>query len=196
MSNRQVCPIEVVKVGGSLFDLPDLKERLRRFLASLDKSKVLVVTGGGEIVEALRCYDAIHHLNPETSHWLSVELMHSTAQLLKEIAEIPVLIKSTIQLSDWVSTNVPSTGNLAVVSPGAFYSKTLASSELPISWDTTSDTISLLLAKLVNADRLTLLKSTSSGEHVVDANFECYLKSIGSQLQPEFRIQVVNLRTN
>ena len=39
----------VVKVGGSLFDLPDLGPRLRAFLASLADEDRLLVPGGGSL---------------------------------------------------------------------------------------------------------------------------------------------------
>ena len=44
----------VVKVGGSLYDLPDLGPRLRRFLDGLDDPDRLVVPGGGAAADVVR----------------------------------------------------------------------------------------------------------------------------------------------
>ena len=46
-------PPIVVKVGGSLFDWPDLTPRLRDYLATLAGKNVLLIPGGGPAAPAL-----------------------------------------------------------------------------------------------------------------------------------------------
>ncbi len=68
----------VVKVGGSLYDLPDLGPRLRGFLASLKDVDRLIVPGGGATTDAIRLFDRDHGLGPEQSHWLALCAAPST----------------------------------------------------------------------------------------------------------------------
>ncbi|HAW32424.1 MAG TPA: acetylglutamate kinase, partial [Planctomycetaceae bacterium] len=42
--------ISVLKLGGSLLDLPDLKDRLSEFLAQLQDRRPLLICGGGSAV--------------------------------------------------------------------------------------------------------------------------------------------------
>ena len=59
----------VVKVGGSLFDHPNLGFGLRAFLRSLTPSRVLLVPGGGAVAEAVR------QSRPDIMRWVK---MHRT----------------------------------------------------------------------------------------------------------------------
>ena len=72
----------VVKVGGSLYDLPDLGRRLRRFLASLDTDNRLIVPGGGPTADVIRAFDHDHRLGPQTSHWLALRACALNAHFL------------------------------------------------------------------------------------------------------------------
>ena len=72
----------VVKVGGSLFDHPRLGEGLRAYLNSLHPSEVLLVPGGGRLVDAVRELDRVHGLGEETSHWLAVRAMDVMGEVL------------------------------------------------------------------------------------------------------------------
>ena len=83
----------VVKVGGSLFDLPDLGRRLRDFLADLPDNDRLVVPGGGATADVVRAYDHRHGLGEEASHWLALRACslnaHFLAVLLPEAHIVP-----------------------------------------------------------------------------------------------------------
>ncbi len=169
--------IRVVKVGGSLLDWDQLPDRLRQFVMQRSPRAVsLVVAGGGEIVEAVRRYDQTHALNQEDCHWLCVDLMDSTTKLVAMLISDWPILQSPEELADWLrlqSNDLNLSGAVAIVSPKAFYSRTLHADRLPVSWDTTSDSISGLLADLVSANELILLKSTANAlDDLVDAYFE------------------------
>src|ERR1051325_5490791 len=72
----------VVKVGGSLFDLPDLRQRMQRFLGDLDAQRVLLVPGGGAAADVVRALDRVHGLGEEASHWLALQAMSVNARFL------------------------------------------------------------------------------------------------------------------
>ena len=61
-----------MKVGGSLYDLPDLGPRLRRWLDAHAPREVIVAPGGGPFADVVRDLDRAHRLGEETSHWLAV----------------------------------------------------------------------------------------------------------------------------
>lgn len=189
--------ISVIKLGGSLLDLPDLDARWNQFLEVEQlHGIVLLIVGGGNIVEAIRFYDSIHSLDSVQSHWLCVDLMNSTAALLSLLLKDVAVIHQANQLDSWLQDH----GNLdgqhgsrchsAIIAPSAFYSRELRSDQLPQSWDTTSDSISALLARIVGAKQLILLKSTDeelSKEPLLDRTF-------GSSFADKISWRTVNLR--
>lgn len=168
--------LRVVKVGGSLLDWPELHGRLRSYIHQLSPlDSTLILVGGGKVVDAIREYDRIHSLDPMDCHWLCVDLMHSTAHLLGMMFPGWLILDSPQALGGWLIRirNFGSQAHeAAIVSPKAFYSRVLNSERLPVSWDTTSDSISALLASLVEADELVLLKSTLHSNDLVDSTFE------------------------
>src|SRR5271166_3401866 len=71
----------VVKVGGSLFSMPDLAQRLRRWLAQAGP-RILLVPGGGAAADVVREFDKCHSLGEEASHWLALWSLRLNAELL------------------------------------------------------------------------------------------------------------------
>ena len=58
----------VAKVGGSLFDLPQLGPALARWAAE-QPAPVLYVPGGGPFADVIRALDRVHDLGDEAAHW-------------------------------------------------------------------------------------------------------------------------------
>jgi aspartokinase-like uncharacterized kinase len=136
----------VVKVGGSLFDLPDLGPRLRAFLASLPDSDRLVVPGGGAAADAVRALDRTHDLGPEVSHWLALRACALAAHFLSALLPGAPVVAA------------PCAGRgLAVLDALAFAQ---ADDSLPHSWDTTSDAVAARAAAVAGGE-LVLLKSVT-----------------------------------
>jgi aspartokinase-like uncharacterized kinase len=137
----------VVKVGGSLFDLPDLAERLRRFLSTLDGA-IALVPGGGIIADSIRQFDRVHGLGDEASHWLALQACALNGHVLARLLPGTPIV------------NVPRPG-LAIVDLHRF---ALADEERadhwPHHWDVTSDSMAVRVAKVFEASDLVLLKST------------------------------------
>lgn len=194
--------VRVIKLGGSLLDLPDLTTRLRRFIDSqCDSRALLIVVGGGKIVDAVRHYDLIHSIDPVASHWLCVDLMHSTAQLLQVLLPDFPLLADTCELSAFVSTESnavvdSAVRRVAIVSPLSFYSRSLNAQSLPVGWQTTSDSISAFLATMLRADELILLKSTDDSKVASQDNLEQSLtdEAFPSVVPEWLKVRIVNLR--
>src|SRR5437763_775549 len=83
----------VVKVGGSLFDLPDLGERLDLWLKTLPTPEVLLVPGGGAVADVIRQLDRSHRLGEERCHWLALRALTLNAHFLADVVPRAVVIQ-------------------------------------------------------------------------------------------------------
>ncbi|MEM9353994.1 MAG: hypothetical protein AAGA92_13350 [Planctomycetota bacterium] len=147
--------VEVVKVGGSLFDLPDLGERLRRWLNQRDPARRVLVAGGGPYVDALRNLADVHHLDPVATHWLAIDLMSATAALMHTLLPEAPLVRNVSELNQHSAAAFDAANWLREQEPNA------PGHKLAPGWQTTSDAIAGRLAAVLQADRLVLLKSAA-----------------------------------
>src|SRR5438270_13226868 len=72
----------VYKIGGSLFDLPELPNVIRHVLAQRAETSALLVAGGGRAADLVREWDRVHDLGDESAHALALEAMDLGASLL------------------------------------------------------------------------------------------------------------------
>jgi 5-(aminomethyl)-3-furanmethanol phosphate kinase len=182
-------PLVVAKVGGSLFDLPDLAERLSRWLAPLPS--VLVVPGGGPMVDAIRRLDRLHQLGEEAAHWLALHALSVNAQFLARLlpgAEVTSALPETMR-------------GCRILDPYAVMrTDDMNPDHLPHLWQVTSDSLAVRVAALAEAQELVLLKSVdwdvaqpwqaALDAKIVDAYFPIAL----SRLDRPLTVRVVNLR--
>lgn len=148
--------LAVVKLGGSLYDLPDLGPRLSRWLAGLDTRHVLLVPGGGRTADVIRRLDQQHALGDETAHWLALRAMTLNAHFLATLLSGTVVAGWSECPALWELTRVPVLDAHAFAladdrSPGA----------LPHCWEVTSDALAARVAAVGGARRLILLKSVT-----------------------------------
>jgi aspartokinase-like uncharacterized kinase len=127
----------VVKVGGSLFDHPRLIPGLRAYLGTLP-APILLVSGGGAVVDVVRQLDAVHQLGEETSHWLALRAMSVTETLMRH----------ALRSED-------SASRVRILDAFQFCTEDNA---LPHTWAVTSDSIAARTAVVFGASRLVLLK--------------------------------------
>jgi aspartokinase-like uncharacterized kinase len=178
----------VVKVGGSLYDLPDLGPRLRAFLAELGDPAWLVVPGGGPAAEAVRAFDHAHNLGPERSHWLALRACSLNAHLLGE------LLPGAELIADPQACRGPSVLDVYAFArgdegrPGC----------LPHAWEATSDSVAARAAIVAGAS-LVLLKSVTIApgrpweEAAAAGQVDAVLPALARRLAG--RVRAVNLRT-
>jgi aspartokinase-like uncharacterized kinase len=185
----------VVKVGGSLFDLPDFGPRLRTWLAGLAGEVVLVVPGGGAAADVVRVLDRRHGLGEETAHWLALRALSVTAGFLQAFLPGSRLVGDLHALSLSGQPGAP-----AVLDPHPF---ALADEGrpgcLPHSWDVTSDAVAARAAVVAGARRLVLLKSVTipPGMTWLEAGRRDYVdRALSSVLEqaPWLQAVAVNLR--
>jgi aspartokinase-like uncharacterized kinase len=149
--------VAVWKVGGSLFDLPDLVGRLGRRLSNQQGERVLLVPGGGPAADLVRDWQHRTGLNDETAHWLALRALDFNAHLLA--AMLPNGCVATTRdeaISAWRRGEQP------VLAPTPFVQDVERQSPhaaLPHSWNVTSDSLAAWIAQHWPADELMLLKS-------------------------------------
>ena len=149
--------VEVIKLGGSLLNLKNLSEHLRRWTEFQPPCLRFWVVGGGQLVEAMRELDATHHFDAQWMHWHCVDLLSSTARTLNQLLPDFGYIAKQEELA--AALHCLSSQNY-IVAPGCFYSAE-SSSDLPNDWTTTTDSIAALLALTIEARKLVLLKSAA-----------------------------------
>jgi 5-(aminomethyl)-3-furanmethanol phosphate kinase len=169
MSSKPVC--RVVKLGGSLLKMPDLAKRFQAWLGEQPTARTIMLVGGGEIVDAVRDLDRIHHFDPRWSHWLCVDLLKHTADVARQLLPEAKLIATLDELLDWQEGDI-GISSLAILQVSAFYTEAKTLPELPEGWATTSDSLAAYLAKVVAADELVLLKS--AGEDDLRVTLEAF----------------------
>jgi len=150
-------PLRVVKLGGSLFDLPELRERLRAWLALQSPAGTVLVVGGGALANAIRRADRLHGLSAESAHWLCIRAMSLNARLAAELLRDAALAADTASIR-----RLCAEGRFAILDPWPFLHEEeprLSDSPLPCSWEVTSDSIAARLASILSAIELVLLKS-------------------------------------
>jgi aspartokinase-like uncharacterized kinase len=187
-----IAPV-VVKVGGSLYDLADLGPRLQRWLEGLVDNLVLLVPGGGPMVDVLRDLDRKHRLGQETSHELAVRMLAVNARFLAALVKQSLVVDSLDACcAVWDQHGIPILDCHVFLCAGSE-----REAILPHSWDTTSDSIAAYVAWRAGAQRLVLLKSTddpTNGDWSEAARLGIidpwFARFVGSDVA----VEVVNLR--
>lgn len=183
----------VIKLGGSLLDLPDLADRIRTIVElSCEPGRTpLIVTGGGPAANVIREWDRVHSLDEPSAHWMAVRSLRLPAELLTQLLPESAIVASASDAeSKWNQKRIPVLDCLRFLDANS----TLVSSsdidasdhdstayELPKCWDVTSDSIALFAALRIESDRLLLLKSIdcpialspreAAQQHQIDAHF-------------------------
>jgi aspartokinase-like uncharacterized kinase len=167
-------PLVVVKVGGSLYDWPELGPCLRAWLAALAPARALLVPGGGPTADAIRALDRHHALSEEAAHWLALQALSLNARFLQALlpgAEV-------VDAHDFARRDEGR--------PGA----------LPHTWDVTSDSVAARVAQVTGARRLVLLKSTDFPEGIDarEAGRRGLVDAYFARAQDEIEVFALNLR--
>jgi aspartokinase-like uncharacterized kinase len=194
-------PRVVVKIGGSLLDLPDLGARLRTLLDTLPAETVLV-PGGGPAADLVRDWDRRHEIGEEAAHWLALRACSLNAWLLAELLR-PCHTLVTGRISRlralWRE------GALPVLDPYRFaLGDERQPGRLPQCWEATGDSLAARLAVRIRAGEVLLLKSADpppgaglgecGRQGFVDPYFKRALASGGTRGAGPPGVRFMNLR--
>jgi 5-(aminomethyl)-3-furanmethanol phosphate kinase len=177
----------IAKVGGSLYDLPDLAVRLRSWARTVEGS-LLLVPGGGGTADVIRRLDRLHGIGEDAAHWLALRILSVNAHFLAGLVRAPV----------WSDVPGPASA-VAVLDPYAFCQADEGRpGALPHVWDATSDSVAARAAEVAQG-RLVLLKSVDwpDGKNWRDGPAAGLVDAVFPTIVARARIPVqwVNLRT-
>lgn len=195
MSGQPLSPLPpvVLKLGGSLLGMGDLRSKLVGVLGRYADSPRLLVVGGGVTADLVRDWDRRHELGDEVSHRLALDAMTFNAGFVSALLPDAALASSLDDCEAAWRESRPAIVNAAAFVPSL---EATPGEELPHTWEATSDSISAWLAGRLAADRLVLLKS-------VDAPLGRVLGADCGLVDPAFprichrvrRIEWINLRS-
>lgn len=185
--------LRVIKLGGSLFDWPLLRERLPAWLAQQTAGTGVLVTGGGGMADALRACDRMHRFSSEFIHRMAVRTMSISAQLARELLPTANLVSSLHEVRALAEDA------LCIFCVEDFMAQDrLRRDALPENWSVTSDSISARLASALEADELVLLKSAlpPSAANLRDLAAHGYVDAFFPSAAAGLKVRCVNLRAD
>ena len=173
----------VVKIGGSLETSPRLPELLT-LLADYGRSKVVIVPGGGRFAEQVREEQRVTEMDDTTAHHLAIRAMEQYGALLcgMERRLYPVADIGEINgASDEATT------------PVWFPAKALETqTDIPASWQVTSDSLALWFAGKINAAGLILVKSAPSATNDISTlTATGYLDTYFPQMMEKTSVNII-----
>lgn len=187
---RHSAPV-VLKLGGSLLDVPDLDRRLNDVLHRYAPSPLLLLVGGGRAADLVRDWDRRHELGDDTAHRLALDAMSLNSRLVAALIPQSELVRRPEACEAvWNSNRLP------IIDPATFIPALEASAgEVPHTWDVTSDSLSAWIAERVSADRLVLLKSLDCPDRGIEMGSGLVDREFPSLIGGLRRIEWINLRS-
>ncbi len=193
------CLIRVVKVGGSLFDLPDLADRVRQWLARQSPAHHVFMAGGGALADQVRQWHAMRPLQDEAAHWMCVDLLTVTAHLLHaRLPEIPLVEDDRLPCQRVGERDCTIFGPTRWLRHGE---PDLPGVRLSPDWDVSSDSIAARLAIALRAAELVLLKRTlpkvGARDDISELSRSGFVDAMFPRLYGELpNVRIVNIRAD
>ncbi len=178
----------IAKLGGSLFDLSELRERFERWQARGSAPEGLLIAGGGPRVDALRRDQRRFGWTDAEAHWRAIDLMSLSAAEIASRLELPRIDARRPDRGEWPEGKgwrvVDATGLLRSVD------------RLPRDWSVTSDSIAAWLARRWRIGRLILFKSRTTDDPFACRDEETALvdRHFATLLGEGLSVEVVDLR--
>lgn len=145
----------VIKIGGSLLDLPDLVLRLRTWLNNYENTPAWIICGGGEQAENIRARQPWMEWCDEEAHDLAVLAMDANTYEMSEMLGLTV--------AELVSTTPPKQcEKFTLIAVAPFlnsFEPHCDGPALPHNWSATSDSIAARIAHIFAIPTVVLLKS-------------------------------------
>lgn len=149
----------VVKVGGSLALHPQNLKNLCIKLNDVSKThRLIVVPGGGEFADKVRDFDRRFHLSDSASHQMAILAMDQYGYVLSNLIPNSAIVNKIENIQKTLDS-----GKIAVFLPSTFF---FDADPLPNSWNVTSDSIAVYIARQLGVCRVVLVTD-------VDGVFTC-----------------------
>ena len=158
-ADARTSAVTLIKLGGSLLDLPDVVTKLVDLLSRIHRP--VVIPGGGAAADLVRSWDQRYGLAAKSSHKLAMAGMSFNALRLTKSCDRCCLVSDQRMAEAALQA-----GRIPIIDITAAVlemERSMSSSPAPPeSWDVTSDSIAAWLARNLRAD-LWLLKSVRPG---------------------------------
>ncbi len=155
----------IIKIGGSLYDSPFLKEWLDS-LASIENQQIIIVPGGGPFADQVRSATEQWKIDEIPAHYMAVMAMQQYAYLLSSLNDKITLLHSFEDFSKNTSDSC-----LMMWLP---YNDVAHKCDFPENWQTTSDSLAVWLADTIKAQKLCVVKCADLGnksyQEIIDLN--------------------------
>lgn len=159
----------IIKLGGSLLNLPHLANALQTVLSQRAEHRCLIVTGGGATTDVVREWSRIHTLADETAHWLAIASLDLNRRLLEQLLGFGSVVSREEAEQAWDRDPRP-----LLLKTEQFLAAEEAEvgRSIPHTWDVTSDSLAAWIAMRWPAEELILLKSVPApvGLSAIDAS--------------------------
>lgn len=147
----------VLKIGGSLLDLPELGPRIERVVREEGITRPLLVVGGGRVADLVRDWDREYAIGEERAHWLALKAMELNESLVAELISAARIVRAGSEADEaWRRGELPilnAHGHLTDLEQAG-------ETTVPHRWSVTSDGVAAWTACRWSAERLVFLKST------------------------------------
>ncbi len=179
--------VQVIKVGGSLLNDPNLIDRLIEWESNSSTRCNLYLVGGGELVREIRRLEKVFRFGDAFGHQLCLRAMSFNLRGIHLSSGWPI-----ISAHDAIEGCIPKCALVDCYDwPPAYQDS---------SWETTSDSLSARFADAIHAEQLVLLKSCSPSDsslsrwvasEFVDASFPRFVSSGLQVMAVNFRSDVM-----
>ncbi len=140
----------IVKVGGSLSLYPEKLRTLCVKISEISKEqKLIVVPGGGEFADVVRCLDKSFHLSASTSHRMAILGMDQYGMLLSDLMPDSITTNKLEEIKHFFDLN-----KLPIFLPSNLL---LREDPLENSWAVTSDSIAVYIASMLQVTKVLLV---------------------------------------
>jgi len=141
--------LNVIKIGGSLSQNPEtLRELCQKISLLANKHRIIIIPGGGKFADCVRETDKQFSLTETTAHHMAILGMNQYGLLLADL--IP-----NSQTIDTLEEAKNIKKGLAIFLPSKIMTQ---NEELPKSWEVTSDSITVYIAKKLETNKILLIK--------------------------------------
>jgi aspartokinase-like uncharacterized kinase len=144
--------MRVIKLGGSLFHTPELRQWLELLDQASQQETVVIVPGGGPFADEVRHAQRLHRFSDSRAHHMALLAMAQFGLLIADLAPH----SQTFYYPQQDPHQLPA--GLHVWLPDR---SLLDSSEISHSWDVSSDSLALWLSQELEADELVMIKRST-----------------------------------
>lgn len=174
----------VLKLGGSLYDLPDLGERIATLLETFPDHRFLIFPGGGDAANLVRQWQPRFYWSDAIAHDVAIAALDFNATMLEQVIPHSSVVRTRAD-----AERIWQTHGLPIIAPSQFLCDE-ERGDLPQDWTVTSDSLAAWTVLHWPAGELWFCKSvpcpTTLSAAVNDGAIDPHLAQLASRL-PQLR---------